>query len=288
MLESFHWESVIRSSNVGRASGRPGVFYYGYIRRGLRRTQNSNCGFEIMRPWPICGILVGAFVMTPAGRAADASLSVRQAYCCDGGFSAENALAMARNLAIPDWAPVRLYQLSDRHEDMAPRFGVSERGVEDLVKDFLREAAVPRRVALYLRTPRGEAIDLWDGSRRSFERRVVSGDNPFLLPSGAEILYIVSLGVNSVRVYCRARAGGTGEVGRRLLDEAAPLFGARASVEVVWGDNPWLYGDWAFPAFVPALGWLGPPPMVVRPARFRCRRSAGSSGESCTGMVDAR
>lgn len=193
------------------------------------------------------------------------------------------AIVVARDSARLESAAVKLYILSDRRDDQGLRGGATDRGIEAVTADHLREAAIPRHFALYLSTSHGEAIDLWDGFHRSFERRVLSGSNPYLLVrSKAEIVF-VEVSSEYVRFYCRTRAPGTAETGRVLMAEVTELVGHNHRIQVIWDDNPWFFGELTFPPFLPMLGWAGPPPQEIRNPRYRCWQGGPDESMKCMG-----
>jgi hypothetical protein len=194
-------------------------------------------------------------------------------------------LAAARSLAHLDNARVKLYRFSDRRDDQLPWGDLTDRNIESRVADFMKEAAIRRHFGLYLSTPRGEAVDVWDGFQRAFERRVTPGLNPFILPVGAEIVFMTS-SAGYVKVYCRIRAAGTEAIGRKLLSELTEILGDQTAIEVIWADSPWFFGELVLPPFLPVLGWAGPPPNLVRPPQFRCRLKPAGHVVSCSGALE--
>jgi hypothetical protein len=196
-------------------------------------------------------------------------ISEKSEYCCAPRFSATSAIALARSLAKSDNGTVKRYFLSDSREDQRLRGSVTDRSFESFATEYLAEVAKPRHVALYLKTPAGEAIDFWDGFGQTFERRLLGGANPFILSPGVEIVFM-GTSMSGPSVFCRTRAPVTEVTGRELLGRIALLLGTAEGIRVEWDDAPWFFDELPFPVFLPVLAWSGPPPKVARPSRGYC------------------
>jgi hypothetical protein len=216
-----------------------------------------------------------------------------QEFCCDGGFSIERAVQLGRaSESGPTAGGFSIRLLTDRHADSkAGRPGLSEVTAEQRMAEYLSQVNSSHRFALYLRTQHGEAIDVWLGGNRSFERRVLRGSNPFLLGDGSEIVFIAKT-ASGLSVYCRTRAPGTVEWATVALTELANVLGIDGRVNqplsLIWGDNPWFFGDgdWSFPSFLPSMGWSYPPASRFEPPKFRCSMAGIGRQISCwTGRV---
>jgi hypothetical protein len=149
-------------------------------------------------------------------------VSEEVAVCCPGGFTRDRALTAARSWADREKGQVKLLHLTDDPSDLLPFGTSSDRSAETANAEFRVEWLRKRRLALFLQTSKGSAIDFWDGRSRTFERRLLSGGNPFWLSETAEIL-LVHHDRGAAVFWCRTSDGSDPSVGKALLGMLAAL-----------------------------------------------------------------
>jgi hypothetical protein len=200
-------------------------------------------------------------------------------YCCSGGFSKGRAIAFARDWAARQTASTKeLFITSDR-SDVGAQIGGHDRPMDSLVREYAAEKAKARQLAFFLSTPKGTAVDFWDGVAQAFERRVLSGVDPFSLSPGVEILYATEASGHLI-LWCRTSKIPPGGMGSSLLASATETFG-KISIEAVWSSSPWLFEDPSFPTFLPSLFRESRPSEHLQVPRWHCSINGATERVSC-------
>jgi hypothetical protein len=173
--------------------------------------------------------------------------------CCEvGGYTRAKALALAQELAKSMPSPVQMIVVSE-HD--AIRVATPDMTYELNLRLMMGD---PRktRLALFLKTPSGTAVDYWDGPDASFERRVIQGKNPFQLTRSIQLVRY-AIREDSVVVMCLTSEFREVSEDAELNTAIRRLF-PHERITVIVGDSP-FYREIAWDQFLPIYGRSVPP-----------------------------
>jgi hypothetical protein len=202
----------------------------------------------------------------------------KHALCCEGPFTEERAMANARTIARdhPE-AQVKIIILTDDKTQFG-RLGTSEDSYIHLRNRHLASRNRATRTALYLETNSGVSFDFWDGSRKGFSRKILRGENPFLLGNGIELIAIVGRGA-FVDVYCVSSQPSDpahDKMTEALLGRILP----GQELRLIISGSPFHHEIMTLLPFLPVHGWAWPAERdaIVRRVVFNRKNGDGRMG----------
>ena len=188
----------------------------------------------------------------------------RVTICCRGVFTKTTALEKARMMTAGREERVKIIYLTNDAADFQ-RIGASHMSYEQL-RERLQAARRPhKRLAVFLETPDGTAMEYWSMDDGVYERVVTRGRNPFRLSDSTDLLGLFAEG-SWIHAHAASRSFHDATNDSSILGCLASWFpGLRVVLTI--GESPTFHEALFDLPVTPALAWAWPPeaePLVRR------------------------